>query len=89
MLGEYLNSNYGTRGALMLKDGRLVQVSTVDGDSPYIVSGNNPQYPYAHARPNGNISNTEFFAISAGVVIAGGLVVGLLSGFVTAKVLNA
>jgi len=40
MFGEYIPSNSGTVDTLTLSDGRQIQVSAVDGDSPYIVSGN-------------------------------------------------
>jgi hypothetical protein len=40
MFGEYIPSNSGTVDTLTLRDGRQIQVSAVDGDTPYIVSGN-------------------------------------------------
>ena len=49
MFGEYIPSNSGTVDTLTLSDGRQIQVSAVDGDTPYIVSGNNA-YNYNFAQ---------------------------------------
>ena len=49
MFGEYIPSNSGTVDTLTLSDGRQIQVSAVDGETPYIVSGNNA-YNYNFAQ---------------------------------------
>lgn len=49
MFGEYISSHSGTVDTLTLSDGRQIQVSAVDGDTPYIVSGNNA-YNYNFAQ---------------------------------------
>lgn len=41
MFGEYIPSNSGTVDTLTLNDGQQIQVSAVDGDTPYIVSRSN------------------------------------------------
>jgi len=43
MFGEYIPSNSGTVDTLTLSDGRKIEVSAVDGDTPYIVARSNPQ----------------------------------------------
>lgn len=57
MFGEYISSGQGTVDTLHLQDGGTVQVSAVDGDSPYIVTRSNPHCHCAHARSNGGISD--------------------------------
>tara|TARA_B100000900_G_scaffold401217_1_gene405648 strand:- start:103 stop:498 length:396 start_codon:yes stop_codon:yes gene_type:complete len=43
MFGEYIPSNSGTVDTLTLSDGRKIEVSAVDGDTPYIVARSNPE----------------------------------------------
>lgn len=42
MFGKYISSGQGAVDTIRLQNGRTVQVSAVDGDSPYIVARSNP-----------------------------------------------
>lgn len=80
MFGEYISSGQGTVDTLHLQDGGTVQVSAVDGDSPYIVARSNPHCHCAHgadkrnARSNGTKDELQIYAFAIGApLVAGGL----------------